>query len=210
MSKLQIVGRNSSLYTRMPLIFAEELGVPYEVVPIYDMTEVGPEAYAGNPALKLPILRTERSVLFGAQNICRAVAERSTSGKRIVWPEALHEDLLRNAQELIWHCMAAQVQIVMGTVVYKLPADNGYFLKAKAGFEASLRWLDSNLQATLEALPERDLSLLEVSLFCLVDHLWFRQTLPVDPYSTLVGFAKEFAKRPSAQRTVYRFDTPPA
>ncbi|HEX7012694.1 MAG TPA: glutathione S-transferase N-terminal domain-containing protein [Steroidobacteraceae bacterium] len=59
MSKLQIVGRNSSLYTRMPLIYAEELGVPYEVVPIYDMTEVGPEAYAGNPALKLPILRTE-------------------------------------------------------------------------------------------------------------------------------------------------------
>ncbi len=210
MSELQIVGRSSSLFTRMPLIFAEELSVPYELVPIYDMTSFGPEVYAGNPALKLPILRTPGSVLFGAQNICRAIADRAVSPKRIVWPETLRDDLCRNAQELVWHCMATQVQIVIGTVVSKLPTDNPYFVKARTSFEGSLRWLDSNFAAARDALPSRDLSVLEVSLHCLIEHLMFRPTLAIAPYPALIGFCKEFAMRPSAQRTVYRFDTPPA
>lgn len=209
MSTLQIVGRNSSLFTRMPVIFAEELSVPYEVAPIYDMTAIGSEVYAGNPALKLPILRIDGSVVFGAQNICRAIAERATTPKRIVWPEMLRDDVSRNAQELVWHGMATQVQIVMGTVVNKLPADSPYFTKARTSFEGSLRWLDANLATALRALPPRDLSLFEVSLHCLIDHLAFRPTLAVDSYPSLVSFSKEFAMRPSAQRTVYRFDKAP-
>jgi glutathione S-transferase len=208
--KLHIVGRSSSLFTRMPLMFAEELSVPYEIVPIYDMTALGPEVYAGNPALKLPILRANGSVLFGAQNICRAIADRAASSKRIVWPETLHDNLCRNAQELVWHCMAMQVQIVFGTIVNKLPDGNLYFVKARTSFEGSLRWLDLNLTAALSALPPRDLSLFEISLHCLVEHLSFRGTLALDPYQSLVGFCREFATRPSAQRTVFRFDTPPA
>ena len=38
MNTLQIVGRRSSHFTRLTRVFAEELGVPYEIVPIYDMT----------------------------------------------------------------------------------------------------------------------------------------------------------------------------
>jgi glutathione S-transferase len=215
MKPLQIVGRSSSLFTRMPLIFAEELGVPWELVPIYDMTALGPEVYAGNPALKLPILRTESSVLFGAQNICRAIADRAIAegvapGKRVVWPEALKDDLSRNAQELVWHGMNTQVQLIIGIQVNKLPADNAFFVKARAGFEGALTWLDSSLSAALKALPARDLSLFEVSLHCLIEHLTFRATLSVGAYPSLIAFSKDFATRPSAQRTVYRFDTPPA
>jgi glutathione S-transferase len=210
MSRLQIVGRRSSLFTRMPLIFAEELGVPYEIVPIYDMTAIGPEVYAGNPALKLPILRDGDAVLFGAQNICRALLERAASPKRILWPEDLTDPPARNAQELVWHAMATQVQIVMGTVVNKLPADNPYFAKAYTSLIGSLAWLDSNLPVLLDKLPARDISLFEVSLHCLVEHLVFRPTLPVSPYLSLVQFSREFSRRPSAQDTIYRFDAPPA
>lgn len=208
---MQIVGRSSSHFTRMPRIFAEELGVPYELVPIHDMKALGPEVYAGNPALKLPILRTDYGVLFGAQNICRALAEQARKPVRVVWPEDMHDDLSRNAQELVWHAMTAQVQLVMGTAIGKLPADNVYFAKIRAGFQGALRWLDTHLEDAQRALPSpRDLSVFEVSLFCLIEHLEFRETIPVTPYSRLVRFAREFAKRPSAQRTAYRFDTPPS
>jgi glutathione S-transferase len=203
---LQIVGRSSSLFTRIPLIFAEELGVPYTLEPIYDMTVLGPEVYAGNPALKLPILRTGTSALFGAQNICRAIFERAPDTQRVAWPEALRDDLSRNAQELVWHCSATQVQLVMGTVVNSLPADNPFFTKARTGFENSLAWLDGNLAACLEALPPRDLSLFEVSLYCLIEHLVFRPTLPVAPFGALMAFSRGFGERPAARRTVYRFD----
>ena len=210
MTPLQIVGRSSSLFTRLPLIFAEELAVPCELVPIYDMTALGPEVYAGNPALKLPILRIGGSVLFGALNICRAIDERAERPARIVWPEEQRSVLSRNAQELVWHAMAAQVQLVFGMLVGKLPADNVYFMKARTGLEGSLQWLDTHVTDVISELPApRGLSVFEASLFCLVDHLVFRGTLSVEPYPSLVRFAREFAERPSAQRTAYRFDTPP-
>src|SRR5690348_1857691 len=146
---MQLVGRRSSVFTRMPLLFAAELDVAIEVIPIPDMMQLGPEAYAGNPALKLPILRRGDEVLFGAQNICRAIAEASASTRRITWPEVLTDTLSRNGQELVWHVMTAQVQVVMGTVVNKLPPDNGYFAKALAGMRGSLQWLDANLSRCL-------------------------------------------------------------
>ncbi|MGO9593410.1 MAG: glutathione S-transferase family protein [Steroidobacteraceae bacterium] len=203
---VRIIGRSSSLFTRVPLIFAEELGIRYELVPIYDMTAMDPQAYGGSPALKLPSLRRGESLLFGAQNICRALAEISASPLRIVWPEDLRDDMSRNAQELVWHAMGAQVQLVFGTIIGKLPADNVYFAKGRAGFESSLRWLDRHAAQILGTLPPRDISLFEVSLFCLMEHLAFRGTLPVEPYPSLVRFSQEFAARPSAQHTVYRFD----
>jgi glutathione S-transferase len=210
MSDLQIIGRRSSHFTRMSLLFAQELGVALQVVPVYDMTALAPEAYAGNPALKLPILRVGSTVLFGAQNICRAIAERSIRPARIVWPEGLRDAVSRNAQELVWHGMAAQVQLVLGTAVCKLPADNVYFTKARAGFEGALGWLEAHLEQVLEALPvQRDLSLLEVSLFCLLDHLSFRPTVTLQSCPALRRFAEQFAARPAAQRTAYQFDVPP-
>jgi glutathione S-transferase len=207
---VRINGRSSSHFTRMTLIFAHELGVPVELVPIHDMTSVDPGVYAGNPALKMPTLRRAGSIVFGAENICRTLAEVAGARPRIVWPEELRTDVARNAQELVWHGMAAQVQIVFGTIVGKLPADNIYFAKAREGFEGALRWLDDNLAGVLGGLPApRDLSLFEISLFCLVDHVSFRGTLPLAPYPSLVRFAESFAQRPSARYTQYRFDPAP-
>jgi glutathione S-transferase len=106
--------------------------------------------------------------------------------------------------------MAAQVQLIFGTLAAKLPADNLYFAKGRQGFEGALRWLDDNLARVLAGFPApRDLSLFEVALFCLVDHIAFRDTLPLQPYPSLVRFTEDFASRPSAQRTQYRFTPPP-
>ena len=211
MTPLQIVGRRSSHFTRIARIFAEELGVSYDIVPIYDMTAQAPALYADNPALKLPILRSEDGVVFGTENICRALADRAQKSAEIVWPEQLRADISRNAQEMVWHCMTAQVQIVFGTLVAKLPGDNLYFDKARTGFEGALAWLETHLPDALNALPaSRQLSMFEASLFCLIEHLHFRKTVPVEHYSRLEDFRKTFAARPSAQRTPYQFDVAPA
>ena len=211
MTQWQIVGRRSSHFTRLTRIFAEELGVAYEIAPIYDMTERAPQIYADNPALKLPILRAGDEVVFGTENICRALADRAGAGDEIVWPERLRGTVSRNAQEMVWHCMTAQVQIVFGTLVAKLPGDNLYFEKARDGFEGALGWLDKHVGEALDVLPtNRRLSLFEASLFCMIDHLHFRKTVPVEQYSALQAFVRSFAARPSAQRTPYQFDVPPA
>lgn len=209
MSPLQLIGRSSSHYTRVTIMFAYELDVPFEFAPIYDLTQLEPDVYADNPALKLPILRVDEAVLFGTRNICRALAERAAP-RCIVWPESQNDVLSRNAHELLDHCMSAQVQLIIGHMVSKLPTDNVYFAKARAGYEGALRWLDEHVETVLRAFPERDLSYFEIALFCLIEHLKFRNTVPHTQYVALTHFAERFATRSSAQRTPYRIDKPAA
>jgi glutathione S-transferase len=109
---------------------------------------------------------------------------------------------------MVWHAMAAEVQLFFGTNVSKLPADNLYFTKGRHGFEGALQWLEANLTAVRAALPEHDVSVLEVALFCVLEHIAFRETVPLSPYPTLRAFAAAFRERPSAVATPYQLDAP--
>jgi glutathione S-transferase len=202
---VQLWGRTGSLFTRLPLIFAEELNVPYELVVIGDLAAMEPAVYAGNPALRMPVLVEADAALFGAQSICRALAERTATTARIVWPEDLTDVLSRNAHELVWHCMAAQVQILMAIHVGKVPAENVFVAKARTGLAGAMGWLDERAPDVLASLPQdRLLSLFEVALYCLIEHLRFGQTVSVENYASLSSFARQFGTRPSAQRTAFK------
>ncbi|RCS28793.1 glutathione S-transferase [Rhodanobacter denitrificans] len=205
----RITGRSSSHFTRLVRVFAQELDVACEFVPVYDLASLDARDYAGNPALKLPVLTKDGATVFGAENICRVLAESAPAQRRIVWPEDARDLQARNAQELVWHAMQAQVQLGFGTQVAQLPADSIYFVKAAAGLRNALQWLDERLLPVIATLPPRDLSMLEASLFCLVEHLAFRVTVPLAPYRHLAAFAREFGKRASARSTAYLFDVPP-
>jgi hypothetical protein len=43
-------------------------------------------------------------------------------------------------------------------------------------------------------------------MFCLVQHLEFRDILPTAPYRALGEFCQRFAQRASARETMFRFD----
>ncbi len=216
MTQVQLIGRSSSHFTRVTRMFAHELGVEFTLVPLYDMAELDPQLYADNPALKLPNLRVDGSSLFGTENICRrleelAFAVSGAATRRVIWPEQLRSDLSRNAQELVWHSMAAQVQLVVGLNLAKLPPENLFFAKARLGYRGALSWLDQHLAANLAALPaNRDISLFEVTLFCLLEHIVFRPLLSLEPYPGLRAFAANYGVRPSALATSYQVDVLPA
>ena len=204
---VDIFGRRASLYTRIALLFAETLRVPWRLTHIPDMASLDTAAYGGNPALKLPVLRLGEEMVLGTENICRALAATAMQHRpvHVVWPEHLPARTHLNAQELVWHCATAQVQLAMGTILSGLPADNIYFVKARAGMQGSLAWLDNNLEDLIAALPpQREISLFEASLFCLMEHLVFRPTLSVAPYARLNAFVDTFATRDAARATVYR------
>lgn len=197
---IEIFGRAGSHFTRVVRIVAHELGVPTTLAHIPDLLALDPAAYGGHPALKLPSLRVGGEVFFGAEPACRAIAARAP-GARVVWPEDLRAPLLANAHELVWHSMAAQVQLVLGVSICQLPADNPYFAKARRGLEGALGWLDARLPEVLAALPSpRALSLTEVGLYCLLEHIAWRATAPLD-LPALGAFRASFGERPSARAT---------
>jgi glutathione S-transferase len=202
-----IVGRSSSHFTRVARIFAAELGVECAFQVVSSLLSNDSTDYGGNPALKLPTLQTpEGSSWFGALQACRELARRSPLAPRIVWPEHLDIPLLANAQELVLGAMATEVTIIMAQL--ESPSAHGaHQTKLHQSLRGTLAWLEDNVRPVLEALPgERDLSYLEVTLFCLMTHLPFREVLPLAGYPELSDFCRHFAARPSAMATEYRFD----
>jgi len=204
--KPKLIGRSSSSFTRVARIFAVELGVEcsFQVVP--DLLSTEPSDYAGNPALRLPILESSSGSWFGTLNICRELARHSTRGMTLIWPEDLRGTLLCNAQEFTLQAMATEVALVMASLAGE-NLGGAQQAKQRASLLNVLEWLDGNVNAALTALPATPhLSYLEVTLFCLLAHLEFRGVVPVSPYPALLGFCGQFAARDSARDTGFRFD----
>lgn len=200
-----IVGRSSSHFTRIVRIFAAELRVDYLFRIVRDLLSTDVADYAGHPGLKVPTLQTAAGTWFGALNICRELSRLSSQHRVIVWPEVLHDSMLANAQELTLQAMATEVNLIM----YSLGAGtngNAYQAKATTSLRNMLDWLEVSAAEIFDRLPQRDLSFLEVTLFCLIEHLEFRTILPLDQYSVLSGFRRQFASRASAAATAYKFD----
>ncbi|RKH73149.1 glutathione S-transferase N-terminal domain-containing protein [Corallococcus aberystwythensis] len=202
-----IIGRSSSHFTRIARLFAVELRVEHSFQVVRDLLSTDPADYGGNPALRIPVLKTSRGAWFGALNVSRELWRQSNPRPRVVWPEDLDVPLLANLQELTLQAMATEVTLVMEKLA---GAGEGttHALKLRKSLLNMMAWLEEHADAALAALPpERDLSYLEVTLFCLVTHLEFRDVLPTAPYAALSRFCEQFSKRPSARDTAFRFDT---
>lgn len=209
MTALTLTGRSASHFTRVARMIAHDLDVPLTFEIVHDLMGLDPEGYGGHPALKLPTLHVAGAPVFGTDNICRTLAALAgrAADPRVVL--ASDDYLVRNAQELVWHAMSAQVQLVVGVQLSKLPADSRFFTKLAAGLTGALAWLDAHHDRVLAALPApRDVSLYEVTLFCLLEHVAFRPTVPLDDLPCLRGFAAAYATRPAAAATRFQFDPP--
>jgi glutathione S-transferase len=207
---ITLIGRSSSSFTRVTRIFAAELAVPYAFRVVPSLLSLDAREYGGNPALKLPALQTPEGTWFGSSNICRVLSRRASAPCRVVWPEGLDQPLTANAQELTLAAMSTEVAWIMSTIGAEsgdAGADGAHAVKMRTSLIDTMAWLDAHVDRVLDALPrERELSYLEVTLFCLVAHLEFRSVLPVAPYSAIGAFCRRFAERPSAEQTAYRFD----
>ena len=203
---MRLHGRSSSHFTRIARIFAAELELEVEFVPIRNLMSTDAEDFGGNPALKMPTLESPDGRWFGSLPICRELARHSELNLDIVWPEQLETALASDVQEMVTTAMSTEVGLILGKAT-GVGADNAHQAKLRASLLGSMAWLEENAGAAFSSLPaERDLSFVEVSLFCLVEHLPFREVLPTDDYPRLRGFADRFARRSAAKATSYRFD----
>ncbi len=203
---MQLYGRSSSHFTRMARIFAAEAEVAIDFILIRDLMSENPDVYGGHPAMKMPTLRTEAGIWFGSLPISRELVACSESSLHIVRPEDMNRPVAANAQELVLTAMSTEVGLIMGKAS-GVPADNSHQAKMRASLLGAMEWLELNTVRAIATLaPERDLSFLEVSLFCLLEHLEFREVLALDAYPELRAFAQRFATRSSAMATAYKFD----
>jgi glutathione S-transferase len=204
-SPVRLFGRSSSHFTRIARIFAAETGIEYSFEVVRDLLSRSAGDFGGNPSLKIPVLHVGSDTWFGALNVCRALSRESKRNVRIVWPEDLVEPSLANAQELVLQGMATEVTLILSKLGGE--RDSPHQAKLAVGLTQVLAWLEANAAHVVAKLPpSRDVSYLEVALFCFVTHLEFRKVLPVSDYPVLEEFATRFGERASARETGYAFD----
>jgi glutathione S-transferase len=203
MDELVLQGRSSSHFTRVARIFALDLGVSHVFRPVLDIASRDMANYAGNPALKVPILIDESGPLYGTENICRELLRRSGKAN-VIMPGDPSGRLVANVEEVTLHLMSAEVSVITAKLA---GSDAAVPPKVVAGIQNSLCFLDEHVDALLSALPERRaLSFVEVALFCVVTHLPWRLVAEVESWKRLGAFCQRFAERESARSTEYRFD----
>ncbi len=206
---VEIIGRQSSHYTRQVRLLAHELGVGYTLQPIHDLMSKDPAVFAGNPALKLPALRQGDTVVWGSLNACRWLARQADDGvARVFWPEQAATALAMNAHEVLAHAMAAQVEVVFHEIVSKRPPDAAS-RKRRTSLVQCLAWIDQHSDDIRAQLPPTKIAIFDLGLFCLLEHLPFRNPINLSSMPRLTAFAGTFAARPSAKTTPYRFDASP-
>ena len=197
---MRLHGRRTSHFTRVVLIVAHELEVPVDLVHVDDLFSHEPNDYGGHPALKVPCLHLGETVHVGAQNIARVLRRSSAHGSRVTFPEAIDDDLARNAEELVWTAMGLEVHVVLGRMASRAD-DDPLLRKSRVALTNVLAWLETRLASILERLPPRRTSLLEIALFCLIEHVSLRATVSLDPFPRLRAFATTFGERDSARAT---------
>lgn len=208
-TRIEIIGRQASHYTRQLRLLAHELGVDYALLPIHDLMSEDPAVFAGNPALKLPALRQGDTVVWGSLNACRWLARQADDGvARVFWPEQAGSALAMNAHEVLAHAMAVQVEVVFHEIVSKRPPDAAS-RKRRASLVQCLGWLDRHSQDIRVEQPQEKIAIFDLGLFCLLEHLPFRNPIDLSSMPQLTAFVNVFGARPSAQATPYRFDAPP-
>lgn len=199
----RIVGRPSSHFTRLVRMLAAECGVACEFERVADLFSDDVAAYGGNPGLRLPNLVTSNGTVFGALNSCRVLSDLATHPVLILWPEGVVQGPAANAQELTLQAMSTEVTLIMSSSSNAEPSP--YVHKLRQALDNMLVWLDTNVTNALDALPPRDVSYFELALFCLLDHLEFREVATLARHSHLRDFRDRYRQRPSARLTPFTF-----
>jgi len=206
MTALTLIGRSSSHYTRIVRMIAAELGVELAFEPVFDIKSTDERTF-DNPLLTVPSLRTSEGTWFGSQAACREVARRASSTAGLLWPEDVTTLTATNAQEVTLSAMSTGVIIVMSRST-GIADTEPLLVKPFARLRAAIAWLESSFDAAVRELPERRLSYLEVSAFCFLTHVVFRELGTLEACPKLAAFCDEYGARASAQATPYRFDQP--
>lgn len=187
-------------------MFAYECGVSCEFQVVRDLLSTDPADYGGNPGLKLPNLVTSAGVVFGSLNCCRVLSELAPKPVVMVWPEHVRSLVAANFQELTLQAMTTEVTWILTNA--STGPSGSYATKLQHGLASMLDWLDAKVEPALSELPERQVSYLELALFCLIEHLEFRRVVELGRYVELQRFRDVWGRRESARVTAFAYDAP--
>ncbi|EGI75034.1 putative glutathione S-transferase enzyme with thioredoxin-like domain [Pseudoalteromonas distincta] len=190
---MQLIGSVPSPYVRRIRIWAQQNNCKLELVSLDIFSEQDrPTMASKNPARKIPILVDGDLTLSDSNSILRYLLEK-TGQPKLTWPQ---EHLLTTINA----CNDSLVEMLLcERSGFDTKSDKLFFNLQNERIEQTLSFLNTHLSDE----EFKSCEYLNISLYCLLDWICFRELTDFSQYSELVAFHKQYGKRQASSSNRY-------
>ncbi len=177
-----------------------EVGQPFELVD--SLTEAGQTAMRSkNPIWKVPCIEIDDLVIWDSHTIIEYLSEKYADNpnglRKPVGDERWRERNLVTAAD---GCVESAINVFYLKKDGVAVSEVNYLVKQRARVESILTWLKSQLKDNYFT-DERKLGLSELTLYCILDWLRFREMYPVNEDPVLKAYLDFHGKAEGFQGT---------
>jgi len=197
---LKLYGSITSPFVRRLRFLCHELGVQFELVD--SLTDAGQAAMRlKNPIWKVPCVEIDGIVLWDSHTIIEYLSEKHAGNPKLLrQPQGVERWREKNLVTAADGCVESAINVFYlrkdGVEVDKV----AYLVKQRARVESILAWLKTQLKDNYFT-AEHKIGLSELTLYCILDWLRFREMYPVLSDPALKGFLDFHAVHPSLVAT---------
>ncbi len=197
---MKLYGSITSPFVRRVRYLCHELGQSFELVD--SLTEAGQSAMREkNPIWKVPCAEIDGLVIWDSHTIIEYLAEKfADSPNNLRKPTGVEKWRERNLVSAADGCVESAINVFYlrkdGVAVENV----AYLVKQRARVESILTWLKSQLQGNFFT-PEAKVGLSELTLYCILDWLRFREMYPVNDDAVLKAYMEFNSGRPGFAAT---------
>ena len=197
---MKLYGSITSPFVRRVRYLCFELGQPFELVD--SLTEAGQSAMREkNPIWKVPCAEIDGLLIWDSHTIIDYLTEKFADNPNgLRKPTGAERWRERNLVSAADGCVESAINVFYLKKDGVAVGDVAYLVKQRARVESILTWLKSQLQGNFFT-PEAKIGLSELTLYCILDWLRFREMYPVNDDAVLKAYLNFHAGRPGIVAT---------
>lgn len=184
---MKLYGSITSPFVRRVRYLCHEVGQPFELID--SLTEMGQSAMREkNPIWKVPCVEIDGLVIWDSHTIMEYLTEKFAENANVlrkpVGDERWRERNLVTAAD---GCVESAINVFYLKKDGVAVSEVNYLVKQRARVESILTWLKSELNDNYFT-SERKVGLSELTLYCILDWLRFREMYPVNEDAVLQAY----------------------
>ncbi len=197
---LKLVLTPQSHFSRKVRIVLTELKLECEFIYVQNLLSTDPSKFAGNPILRVPVLKDGEHMIVESDSIVRYLLEKYESAENDRFSFFQMTSPQRNALSFISAIMGAEVELILsqrsGLPLEPMPH---YFQRYREVIRHCLARLEREGAAIW---PTREFSYLDIALICMWDHLGYNKLIDIaKSYSWINQQTTKHAVRESVAST---------
>lgn len=192
---MKLYGSITSPFVRRVRFLCHEIGQPFEMIDT--AADAGQAAMrAINPIWKVPCIEIDNQILWDSHTIIEYLSEKHSGNANLLrYPHGIEKWREKNLVTAADACVESAINVFYlrkdGVEVDKV----AYLVKQRARVGSILAWLKTQLHGNYFT-AEKKIGLSELTLYCILDWIRFREMYPVMDDATLKGYL-EFHSRHS-------------